>query len=180
MFLSPPESGEKLLKSVTMINLKKHLLIILVFFTSSQIKAQIKQGYDAPDIALPSVNGDTIHLSSLKGKVVLLDFWASWCGPCRYSNKQLVKLYPKYKSKGFEIFSVSIDDDKSKWKNAIKKDKIDWLQVNDAGGWDAQTAVKWNINEIPTSYLIDKKGKLIAMDLEGKELEKTLKDLLKD
>jgi glutathione peroxidase-family protein len=89
-------------------------------------------------------------------------------------------LYTKYKAKGFEIFSVSIDDDKSKWKNAIKKDKINWLQVNDTGGWDAKTAVKWNINAIPTSYLIDKKGKLIAMDLEGKELENKLKDLLKD
>jgi peroxiredoxin len=163
-----------------MINLKKYFLIALVLLASSQIKAQIKQGYDAPDIALPSVNGDTIRLSSLKGKVVLLDFWASWCGPCRSSNKELVKLYPKYKAKGFEIFSVSIDDDKNKWANAIKKDKINWLQVNDAGGWDAKTAVKWNINAIPTSFLIDKKGKLLAMDLEGKELEKALKDLLKD
>jgi alkyl hydroperoxide reductase subunit AhpC len=91
-----------------------------------------------------------------------------------------VKLYPKYKTRGFEIFSVSIDDDMSKWKNAINKDKINWLQVNDAGGWEARTAVKWNINAIPTSFLIDKKGKLLAMDLEGKELEKALKDLLKD
>lgn len=161
-------------------NSKRYFLVTLVLFATQQIKAQIKQGYDAPDIALPSVNGDTILLSSLKGKVVLLDFWASWCGPCRSSNKELVKLYPKYKAKGFEIFSVSIDDDKNKWANAIKKDKINWLQVNDAGGWDAKTAVKWNINAIPTSYLIDKKGKLIAMDLEGKELEKALKDLLED
>jgi peroxiredoxin len=163
-----------------MINLKKYFLIVLVFLATSQAKAQIKQGYDAPDIALPASNGDTIRLSSLKGKVVLLDFWASWCGPCRASNKQLVKIYPKYKAKGFEIYSVSIDDDQNKWKNAIKKDKINWLQVNDAGGWDAKTAVKWNINAIPTSFLIDKKGKLLAMDLEGKELEKAVNDLLKD
>jgi peroxiredoxin len=161
-----------------MINLKKYFLVALIFSASLQLKAQIRQGYDAPDIALPSVNGDTIQLSSLKGKVVLLDFWASWCGPCRVANKGLTKLYQKFKAKGFEIYSVSLDDDKSKWTNAIKKDKINWLQVNDGGGWDAQTAVKWGINAIPTSYLINKDGKLIAMDLEGKELEKALKDLL--
>ena len=163
-----------------MIKLKKYFLFVLVLSASSQVNAQIRQGYDAPDIALPTVNGDSIRLSSLKGKVVLLDFWASWCGPCRSSNKQLTKIYPKYKDKGFEIFSVSLDVDKEKWKNAIKKDKITWLQVNDGGGWEAQTAIKWNINAIPTSYLVDKNGKLVAMDLEGKELEKALKDLLKD
>jgi peroxiredoxin len=158
--------------------LNTYLLISFFWLASSPVKAQIRQGYDAPEIALPTVTGDTIRLSSLKGKVVLLDFWASWCGPCRSSNKQLVKLYPKYKAKGFEIFGVSLDDDKNKWKNAIQKDKINWLQVNDGGGWDAPTAVTWNISAIPTSYLIDQTGKLIAMDLEGKYLEKALKDLL--
>jgi peroxiredoxin len=144
------------------------------------VKAQIKFGYDAPEIALPTVNGDTLRLSSLKGKVVLLDFWASWCGPCRASNKNLVKLYSKFKSKGFEIFGVSLDDDKGNWKKAIQKDKINWLQVNERGGWDAQTAARWNINAIPTSYLIDKEGKLVAMDLLAKDLEKMLKDILED
>ncbi len=181
MFLSSrPGGGEKLLESGIMINLKKYFFIALAFLASSQVKAQVRQGYDAPDITLPTVNGDSIRLSSLKGKVVLLDFWASWCGPCRSSNKELTKLYPKYKAKGFEIFGVSLDDDKNKWRNAIKKDKITWLQVNDGGGWDAQTAVQWNINAIPTSYLIDKNGKLVARDLEGKELERALKDLLED
>ena len=161
-----------------MINWKKYLLIAIFLLAISGAEAQIKQGYDAPDIALPSVNGDTIRLSSLKGKVVLLDFWASWCGPCRISNKQLVKLYPKYKAKGFEILSVSLDDDKGKWVKAIKKDNISWLQVNDGGGWDARTAVSWQIYAIPTSYLVDKNGKLVAKDLEGKELEKALKVLL--
>jgi peroxiredoxin len=159
---------------------KTYGLLFLVSFTVSSARAQIRQGYRAPEIALPTVNGDTIRLSSLEGKVVLLDFWASWCGPCRISNKQLTKIYPKYKEKGFEIFGVSLDDDKDKWENAIKKDKISWLQVNDQGGWYARTAVKWNINAIPTSYLVDKQGKLVAMDLEGKQLEKALKDLLKD
>jgi peroxiredoxin len=163
-----------------MINLKKYFLITLVLLASSQVKAQIKQGYAAPDIALPAVNGDTIRLSSLKGKVVLLDFWASWCGPCRSSNKELTKLYPKYKAKGFEIFAVSIDAGRNNWLKAIRQDKIDWLQVNDPGDWNAKIVAQWGLYGIPTSYLIDKDGKFIAMDLRGKDLEKALKDLLED
>ena len=156
-------------------------IIITIFFSflfSTAITAQPKQGQPAADIALPSINGDTIRLSSLKGKVVFLDFWASWCGPCRVSNKSLVKLYSKYKDKGFEILGVSLDDEKQKWKNAIKQDKIKWLKVNEGGGWEAKTAQAWNINAIPTSFLIDKEGKLLAMDLEGKELEKAVKYLI--
>lgn len=140
--------------------------------------AQTKYGDMAPEIALPSVNGDTLRLSALKGKVVLLDFWASWCGPCRSSNKELVKIYSKYKDKGFEIFGVSLDDSKKDWLRAIKKDKIDWIQVMDTGGFASKVAQRWLIYAIPTSYLIDKDGKLIAMDLSGKGLEKALKDLL--
>ena len=113
-----------------------------------------------------------------RGWIGSSDFWASWCGPCRSSNKELTKLYPKYKSKGFEILGVSLDDDHSKWKIAIAKDKITWLQVNEPGGWDAKTAMQWNISAIPTSFLIDKEGKLLAMDLTGKELEKALKYLI--
>jgi peroxiredoxin len=161
--------------------MNKQVFILLVTFFSLQSyssNAQPKQGQLAADIALPSVEGDTLRLSSLKGKVVLLDFWASWCGPCRVSNKSLVKLYSKYKKSGFEILGVSLDDDKGKWENAIKKDNITWLQVNDGGGWEAQTAIKWQIDAIPTSFLIDKEGRLLAMNLEGKELEKALKYLL--
>ena len=161
-----------------MINHKKLFNVILVFLISFAVKAQPHFGDDAMEIALPSVSGDTIRLSSLKGKIVLLDFWASWCGPCRISNKQLVKIYPKFKEKGFEIFSVSLDVNKKSWTKAISKDKISWLQVVDDGGWDAQTAIQWRINAIPTSFLIDKDGKLVAMDLEAKDLEKQLKDML--
>lgn len=156
----------------------KYLLLVGFVLFSSVAKTQVKYGDMAPEIALPSASGDTIRLSSLKGKVVLLDFWASWCRPCRASNKELVKMYSKYKDKGFEIFGVSLDDDLGDWKEAMKKDKINWLQVNDPGRFDSKVAQRWDIYAIPTSYLIDKTGKLIAMDLIGKDLEKALKELL--
>jgi peroxiredoxin len=158
---------------------RKILFFIFYFFSmAAMVKAQPGPGQQAYEVALPGVTGDTIRLSSLKGKVVLLDFWASWCGPCRSSNKELVKLYPKFKGKGFEILGVSLDSEISDWKKAIKKDKISWLQVVDDGGWEASTVIKWRINAIPTSYLIDKNGKLVGMDLEGKDLERALKDIL--
>ena len=154
--------------------------IFICLLVSAIANAQPRQGGQAGEIALPSVNGDTLRLSSLKGKVVLLYFWASWCGPCRTSNKNLTKIYSKFKDKGFEIFSVSLDDEPGDWQKAIKKDKVNWLQVNEPGGWQAKTALAWEIMAIPTSYLIDKDGTLLAMDLEGKHLEKALKELLGD
>lgn len=152
---------------------------ILLLLVTLNVTAQVRQGEMAPEIVLPGINGDTIRLSSLKGKVVLIDFWASWCGPCRTSNKKMVKLYPKYKDKGFEILGVSLDDSRNAWERAVKKDKITWLQVIDFGGWEAKTARRWNIYQLPTSYLVDKDGTLLAMDPEPGELEKLLDMLLK-
>jgi peroxiredoxin len=160
-----------------MINRKKNFFLILFLFTGITVHAQSLQHF-MPEIALPAVNGDTIRLSSLKGKVVLIDFWASWCGPCRSSNKRLAKLYPKFRDKGFEILGVSLDEDRNEWKRAIEKDKVSWLQIIDDRGWQARTVYEWRIDALPTSYLINKNGDLIAMDLEGKELEKVLKDIL--
>lgn len=131
-------------------------------------------------IKLPDVKGDSISLASLKGKVVLLDFWASWCMPCRAANKKMVKLYDKYKSKGFEIFSVSVDDIKKDWVKAIEKDKITWLQVNDPRNWGAQSAVNWNISVLPTTFLINKEGDVVAVDPSDKKLETAIKDLLQE
>lgn len=159
-------------------NLQKLLpaFILVLFFQTAM--AQPRQGMPADEIALPSANGDTLRLSSLKGKVVLIDFWASWCAPCRVANRGLAKLYPKYKDKGFEILGVSLDNEPGQWKRAMKQDKISWLQVNDSGGWESATVQRWGLYAIPTSYLVDQEGRLVAMDLEKKELEKALKELL--
>jgi peroxiredoxin len=159
-------------------NKKLTTLFLLFSISSSFLYAQPRQGMQAYEVALPSLKGDTIKLSSLKGKVVLLDFWASWCKPCRASNKGLVKLYSKFKDKGFEILGVSLDEDVKDWKKAVTADKLTWPQVNDAAGWESSTVSKWGLYAIPTSYLIDQNGKLLAMDLEGKELEKALKELI--
>lgn len=152
-------------------------LLFLAFYSKGQEVANIND--PRLQIKLPTITGDSITLASQKGKVILLDFWASWCMPCRASNKKLVKLYEKYKSDGFEIFAVSFDEAKQDWEKAIQKDKITWLQVNDPrGSWNAKTAADWNVSVLPTSFLINKKGDVVAIDLQGKELEKGIRNLL--
>jgi peroxiredoxin len=132
-------------------------------------------GEKASDITLPDVKGNNISLSSLQGKVVLIDFWASWCGPCRRSEPELKKLYEKYQSKGFEIYGVSLDADKFAWKMAIKQDRINWLHVNDAKG---EVAGKWNVMYIPNTYLIDKTGKVVAINPSHEQIDELLQKLL--
>jgi len=162
--------------------LKKIIPLVVILFTSCAINAQDFPNISDPrvPIKLPNVKGDSITLTSLKGKVILLDFWASWCIPCRSANKRLVKLYTKYKSSGFEIFSVSVDESKKDWERAIAKDKITWVQVNDPRGVMASTVIDWNVMVLPTTFLINKKGDVVAVDLEGKELETALKGLLEE
>lgn len=160
--------------------MKRLLLPILVVLCSATVQSQPAIGSTSPEIALKDVNGNEVRLSSLKGHVVLIDFWASWCGPCRKTNKFLVNVYPKLKARGFEIYGISIDDDKSSWKSAIAADRINWLQVNEGGGWEAPVASEWKIDQIPTSYLLDKNGKIIARDLDGHQLERAVNKLLKE
>ncbi|MBL7757439.1 MAG: TlpA family protein disulfide reductase [Chitinophagaceae bacterium] len=159
-------------------------IIAAIGFSLLLCKVQAQETANISDprlqIRLPAVNGDSISLASLKGKVVLLDFWASWCMPCRAANKHLTKLYAKYKPKGFEIFSVSVDEEKNAWKKAITKDKITWLQVNDAAGNMGKTILDWNVSVLPTTFLINKKGDVVAIDLEGKALDEAIARLLQE
>ncbi|MBI9055911.1 MAG: AhpC/TSA family protein [Bacteroidales bacterium] len=142
-----------------------------------EINTVIGIGATAPDIALPNPEGDTITLSSLRGKYVLIDFWASWCRPCRVENPNLVKSYKKYHDKGFEIFQVSLDKKKDAWLNAIEKDELNWLHVSDLQYWNSTPAKIYKVEGIPASFLIDKQGRIIAKNLRGDILEAKLSEL---
>jgi thiol-disulfide isomerase/thioredoxin len=120
----------------------------------------------------------TNSLANLKGKVVLIDFWASWCGPCRKENPNVVRLYEKYKDQGFTVMSVSLDTEKDKWIAAIKKDKLTWPNhVSDLGGWESRVGKLYYVNSIPFTVLVDKEGKIINTNLRGEELENELKKI---
>ena len=148
--------------------------------SSAASNSNIAVGKMAPEITLPTLTGETKALSSLRGKVVLLDFWASWCGPCRRENPNVVATYKKYSSKGFDVFSVSLDENKSAWEAAIKKDGLVWNNhVSDLGGWKSAVVPTYEIESIPFPVLIDKEGKIVAMgeSLRGAGLESELKKL---
>lgn len=135
-------------------------------------------GDEAPDFTLNSPEGQDIALSSLRGKYVLIDFWASWCGPCRMENPNVVKLYNKYKDKGFAIYGVSLDKDKAAWLGAIKKDGLTWTHGSDLKFWNSAVAQTYGVNAIPATYLLDKEGKVIAKNLRGPSLEAKISELL--
>ena len=138
----------------------------------------LSPGSEAKEIALPNPEGDTLRLSDYKGKIVLLDFWASWCGPCRKENPNVVKLYEKYKKDGFEVFSVSLDKSKEGWEKAIKQDGLNWEgHVSDLKFWNSSAARSYNVSSIPFTVLIDKEGKVIKTRLRGAQLESVLQDI---
>jgi len=143
------------------------------------VPAGVGIGSAAPELTFNDPNGKSISLSSLKGQVVLLDFWASWCKPCRMENPNVVKLYNEYNEKGFTVYSVSLDNSAAKWKNAIEADGLIWPNhVSDLKGWSSAGAQIYKVNSIPQTYLIDADGKIIASGLRGQALEQKLKEIL--
>lgn len=142
--------------------------------------SKTKVGAFARDLVLKSPEGKTIKISDFSGKFLLIDFWASWCGPCRKENPNLVEAYKKYHTEGFEILGISLDDAarKDAWIKAIKDDNLLWPQVSDLGGWDSIAAKLYGINAIPANFLLDPTGKIVARDLRGEDLQNRLKTLL--
>jgi thiol-disulfide isomerase/thioredoxin len=134
-------------------------------------------GAVAPEINLNDVNDKPVKLSSLRGQYVMIDFWASWCGPCRKENPHNVELYKKYHDKGFEIYGVSLDDNKDRWLQAIIKDNLTWKHVSDLNKWESLAAQSYNVSSIPQTYLLDKEGKIIAIGLRGEQLTEKLKEI---
>lgn len=133
----------------------------------------------APELEFPNPDGEMIALSSLRGKVVLIDFWASWCGPCRMENPNVVKTYNKYKDKGFTVYSVSLDNDKNRWIQAIEADNLVWPNhVSDLKGWQSEAAALYQVNSIPATFLIDQQGRIIDQNLRGDRLEQKLQEIL--
>lgn len=134
-------------------------------------------GGTAPDFEQADPDGKSVKLSDFKGKYLLIDFWASWCGPCRMENPNVVKMYNKYKDLGFEILGVSLDNNKDRWIGAIEQDNLEWVHVSDLKGWKNEVAKMYNITAIPHTILLDKEGKIIARNLRGPSLEEKLKEL---
>jgi peroxiredoxin len=171
----------------------KFVLIAVLLLSVTAVFAQEKKeiGYDigdiAPEIELPTPKGDTVALSSLRGQVVLIDFWAGWCGPCRRENPNVVETYKEFKGKdfiigeGFTVYGVSLDKSRDTWTNAIKKDGLTWTQVSDLKYWQSPYVRIYGVRGIPSNFLIDEEGVIIAKNLRGEKLGKTLqKFVVKD
>ena len=173
--------------------LRFSISIILIFLLAANVFGQkenlegIEIGTKAPEISLATVDGEMMKLSQLQGKLVLINFWASWCAPCRKKSPDLRAIFNEYQDadfedgeKGFEIFNVSLDKNEIGWKNSIRNDSVgDFINVGDMKGWNCTAAKTYNIRRIPTSLLLDGTGKIIAINLHTRDLEKKLKRMEK-
>ena len=158
-------------------------LVEFVALLSTQVQTNTKAaaasvGNIAPEISLADPNGKIISLSSLRGKYVLVDFWASWCGPCRGENPNVVAAFEKYKNKNFTVLGISLDDNKESWLEAIKVDKLNWQHISDLKKWESIVVGAYQIEGIPFNVLIDPTGKIIATELRGQALQETLASVL--
>ncbi len=151
-------------------------IVFLFFLIVNFTTAQINVGDTIPSITLKSSDNKEVNLSTLKGKYILVDFWASWCAPYRLGNKKLVKLYNETNRDKFEIVGISIDKDASKWLKAIEKDKIKFTQLIDSNGFDAETAIQFGVDELPSKYLFNKEGVLIAKNPTEEEILKLIEN----
>ncbi len=168
---------------------KLAIITLILFMGTAGLSAQqlgIGIGNKAPELIGQSPDGETIKLSDTKGHVVLLDFWAGWCGPCRRENPNVVKAHNEFKDKkfvngkGFVVFNVSLDRTAEQWKGAIKKDKLDWpYHISDLKGWSSKLGAVYGIRSIPANFLLDENGVILARDLRGPALEAALKKYLK-
>lgn len=139
---------------------------------------EVTSGKQAPNFSAPSPDGKVISLKESLGKVTIIDFWASWCGPCRAENPNVVAMYNELHDKGLNIIGVSLDKDAAKWKEAIAKDKLTWPHVSNLKFWDEPIAKQYNVQSIPATFILDAKGNIVAKDLRGEELKAKVKELL--
>lgn len=140
---------------------------------------QTQNGVPAPDFTLPDLNGNPVTLSKVPGKIKIVDFWASWCGPCRMNNPALKKVYEQYHSKGLEIISISLDHKKERWADAVQKDGLTWINVSSLKGWKCSVARQYNVTGVPAIYILDEHNRIVATNLRGEKLAKFLQETFK-